>query len=95
MVRAAQSIPLAALQHGTISYSRRFTGGLQTGAHVSRGELIAEVANDDLRSAQAEARLEMDAAAAELDRAERSYKLGVVSPAEYEERRVHAGRACR
>jgi RND family efflux transporter MFP subunit len=90
VVRAAQSIPLTALQHGAISYPRRFAGGLQTGARVSRGELIAEVANDDLRAAQTEARLEMDAAAADFERAERSFKLGVISSAEYAERRVRA-----
>ncbi len=93
VVRAAQSIPIAAPQRGTIRYPRRFAGGLQTGARVSRGELLAEVANDDLQSAQSEARLEMDAAAAELDRAERSYKLGVVSSAEYAERKVRASLA--
>ena len=93
VVRAAQSIPLTAQQHGTIRYPRRFAGGLQTGARVSRGELVAEVDNDDLRAAQTEARLQMDAAAAELDRAERSFKQGVVSSAEYAERRVRANLA--
>jgi len=90
VVRAAQSIPLLAQQRGTIRYARRFAGALQTGAHVTKGELIAEVANDDLRAAQTEARLQMEAAAAEFDRAERSYKLGVVSSAEYAARRVQA-----
>ena len=90
VVRAAQSIPLTAQQHGTISYPRRFANGLQTGARVSRGELMAEVANDDLRAAQTEARLEMEAAASDFERAERSFKLGVISSAEYAERRVRA-----
>ena len=90
VVRAAQSIPLAAQQRGTIRYPRRFASGLQTGARVSRGELIAEVENPDLRAAQTEARLEMDAAAADFDRAQRSYKVGVISEAEHEERRVRA-----
>ena len=86
MVRAAQSIPLTAQQHGTLRYARP----PRTGARVSRGELIAEVANDDLRSAQTEARLEMDAAAAEFQRAERGFKLGLTSSAELDARRVQA-----
>ncbi|MEK6375250.1 MAG: efflux RND transporter periplasmic adaptor subunit [Acidobacteriota bacterium] len=90
VVRAAQSIPLSAQQRGTLRYPRRFANGLQTGARVSRGELIAEVDNDDMKAAQTEARLERDAAAADFDRAERSYKVGVISGAEHEARRVRA-----
>jgi multidrug efflux system membrane fusion protein len=93
VVRAAQSIPIAAQQRGTIRYPHRFANGLQTGARVSRGELIAEIENHDLSAAQTEARLEMDAAAADYDRAERSYKVGVISQAEHEERRVRAALA--
>src|SRR5204863_3787048 len=89
-VRAAQSIPIAAQQRGTIRYPSRFAGGLQTGARVSRGEVIAVVENDDVKAAQTEARLEMDAAAADFERAERSFKLGVISSAEYDGRRVRA-----
>jgi len=90
VVRAAQSIPLAAQQRGTIRYPHRFAGGLQTGARVARGELIAEVVNADLNAAQTEARLEMEAAAADFERAQRSYKVGVISQAEHEEKRVRA-----
>jgi multidrug efflux system membrane fusion protein len=90
VVRAAQSIPLAAQQHGTIRYPQRFGQALQTGARVSRGELIAEVDNDDVRAAQTEAQLQMDAAAANFDRADRSYKLGIVSSAEYAAARFNA-----
>jgi multidrug efflux system membrane fusion protein len=90
VVRAAQSIPLAAQQRGTIRYPHRFAGGLQTGARVVRGELIAEVVNADLTAAQTEARLEMEAAAADFERAQRSYKVGVISQAEHEGKRVSA-----
>ena len=90
VVRAAQSIPLAAQQRGTIRYPRRFANGLQTGARVSRGELIAEVENADVNAAQTEARLEMEAAAADFERAQRSYKVGVISEAEHQEKRVRA-----
>lgn len=90
VVRAAQSIPLAAPQRGTIRYPRRFAGGLQTGARVSRGELIAAIENDDLTAAQTEARLEMDARAADFERAERSFRQGVISSAEHSERRLRA-----
>jgi membrane fusion protein, multidrug efflux system len=90
VVRAAQSIPLAAQQRGTIRYPNRFGGGLQTGARVSRGELIAEVVNADLNAAQTEARLEMEAAAADFERAQRSYKVGVISQAEHDGKRASA-----
>src|SRR5262245_14754684 len=90
VVRAAQSIPLTAPQHGTIRYPRRFAGGLQTGARVARGELIAVIENDDLKAAQTEARLQMEAAAADFERAERSFQQGVISSAEYASRRVQA-----
>lgn len=90
VIRAAQSIPLAAQQRGTIRYPSRFAGGLQTGARVSRGEVIAEIDNDEVKTAQTQARLEMEAAAADLDRAERSYRVGVISAAEYDSRRARA-----
>lgn len=88
VVRAAQSIPLAAQQRGTIRYPSRFANGLQTGVRVSRGELIAEVDNLDVKAAQTEARLEMEAAAADFERAQRSYRVGVISQAEHEEKRA-------
>jgi RND family efflux transporter MFP subunit len=90
VVRAAQSIPLAAQQRGAIRYPQRFANGLQTGARVSRGELIAAVENLDVKAAQTEARLEMEAAAADFERAQRSYKVGVISQAEHEEKHVRA-----
>lgn len=90
VIRAAQSIPLATQQRGTIRYPHRFANGLQTGARVSAGEVIAEIDNDDLQAAQTEARLEMEAATADLDRAERSYKVGVIAATEYDARRTRA-----
>ncbi|MEA2237881.1 MAG: rane fusion protein multidrug efflux system [Thermoanaerobaculia bacterium] len=90
VVRAAQSIPLAAQQRGTIRYPHRFASGLQTGARVTRGEVLADVENLDVNAAQTEARLEMEAAAADFERAQRSYKVGVISQAEHEEKRVRA-----
>lgn len=90
VVRAAESIPLTAQQRGTIRYPRRFAGGLQTGVKVSSGELLAEITNDDLQAAATESKLEMDALAADFARADRSYKLGVISSAEYEAARVRS-----
>lgn len=90
VVRAAQSIPLTAQQRGTIRYPPRFANGLQTGAHVSRGELIGEVQNDDFQAGQTEARLQMEAAASDFERAEHSFQAGVISSAEYSQRRVNA-----
>jgi len=90
VVHAAQSIPVVPQQRGTIRYPQRFANGLQTGARVSRGEVIAYVENDDVRAMQNEARLEMDAAASDFERAERSHKVGVISGDEHESRRVRA-----
>ncbi len=90
VIRAAQSIPLAVQQRGTIRYPSRFASGLQTGARVSRGEVIADIDNAEVKTAQTQARLEMEAAAADLDRAERSYRVGVISAAEYDSRRARA-----
>jgi multidrug efflux system membrane fusion protein len=93
VIRAAQSIPIAAQQGGTIRYPQRFANGLQTGAQIRRGDVIASIENDDVRAAQTEARLQLDAASAELERAERSYQQGVIASAELSERRVRAGLA--
>lgn len=90
VIRAAQSIPVTAQQHGTIRYPRRFANGLLTGARVTRGETLAEIINDDLKAAETEARLEMEAAAADFERAERSYRQGVISSAEHSERGVRS-----
>ncbi len=93
VVRAAQSIPLTGQVRGTVHYPRRFANGLQTGVKVSRGEVIAEIQNDEVKFAQRQAKLEMEAAAADLDRADRSYKQGVVSSAEFAAYRVRAALA--
>src|SRR5258706_14753089 len=68
VVRAAQSVPLAARQRGIISYPARFAGGLRTGERVRRGGPVALCRNDQIVSSQAQARLQMDAAAAEFER---------------------------
>lgn len=90
VIRAAQSVPLTAQQRGAIRYPRRFANGLLTGSHVDRGEVIGTVENDDVQAGQTEARLEREAAAADYERAERSFKLGVISSAEHEALRVRA-----
>jgi len=90
VVRASESIPITSQQRGTIRYPPRFANGLQTGVHVTRGEFIAEVRNEDLHSEQTEARLTMDGAAADYDRARRSYREGVISSAELDSRRLRA-----
>lgn len=93
VVRAAQSVPLAARQRGIISYPARFAGGLRTGERVRRGETIALIRNDQIVSSQAQARLQMDAAAAEFDRKKRSHEAGIVSAAEYSAAQVSAALA--
>ena len=78
VVRAAQSIPLTAQQRGTIAYPKRFANGLQTGVAVRKGDLLAEVRNDDVKFEQTQARLQAEAAAAEFDRERRSFEQGIV-----------------
>lgn len=83
VVRAAQSIPLAATQRGTLVLAPRFRDGLRTGESVRRGEWIAEVRNDAVLFSRTQARLQMEAAQADHERMARSYRDGVVSHAEY------------
>lgn len=90
VVRAGQTIPLAAAQRGTVVYARRFANGLETGAGVRKGELLAEVRNDQVLFARRQSQLQMEAADADFQRSKRSYELGVVSPAEYSSYRVRA-----
>ncbi len=90
VVRAARSTPLVTVAGGTVRYPSRFVSGLQTGARVSRGEQMATLVNDRIAFAETQARLQMDAAAADLDRARRSFEQGVVSGAEHAEKAVRA-----
>ena len=90
VVRAARTIPLEAVDGGDIEYSPRFRGGLMTGAAVTRGETIAELRNDRLTFQRTQARLQMEATNAELERAQRSFEQGVISAAELNERKYRA-----
>lgn len=83
VVRAAQTIPLTATQRGTLLLAPRFRDGLRTGEAVRAGELIAEVRNDQVLFSRTQARLQMEAAAADHERMERSHRDGVVSHAEF------------
>lgn len=90
VVRASETVPVTALKQGAIVYAKRFASGLRTGEEVRAGEVIAEVRNDQSEFATRQARLEMEAAAADFDRAKRSFELGVVSSAEYSSYKVRA-----
>ena len=90
VVRASETVPLVALKAGSIAYAQRFARGLRTGESVRAGEIIAEIRNDQSDFATRQARLEMDAAAADFDRSKRSYEQGVVSSAEYSTYKVRA-----
>ena len=83
VVRAAQTIPLTATQRGKLVLAPRFRDGLRTGEAVKRGELIAEVRNDQVVFSRTQARLQMEAADADHERMARSYRDGVVSNADY------------
>lgn len=93
VVRAAQSVPLTAQQRGVVSYPARFAGGLRTGEHVARGEVLAIVRNDQVLSNQTQMKLQMDAAAADFERARRSHEAGLVSAAEYSAAQTRAALA--
>jgi RND family efflux transporter MFP subunit len=90
VVRAARTIPLEAVQGGTLVYPRRFAGGLQTGARVRRGETIAELRNDQVILHRTQARLQLEAANAEFERARLSFEAGVVSGSEFSARKIAA-----
>lgn len=82
-IRPQRSIPIVTLTGGTIRYAGRFASGLETGASVRNGELLATIVNDKLASAQEQERLRMEASDADLERAKRSFAEGVMSAAEY------------
>lgn len=83
VVRAANTIPITATQRGTLVLAPRFRDGLRTGEKVRRGELIAEVRNDQVVFSRTQARLQMEAAQSDHERMERSHSEGLVSSAEY------------
>ena len=83
VVRASKTIPLTATQRGTLTLAPRFREGLRTGEQVRRGELIAEVRNDQVVFTRTQARLQMEAAEADHERMERSHREGLVSSAEF------------
>lgn len=83
VVRASKTIPLTATQRGTLVLASRFRDGLRTGEQVKRGELIAEVRNDQVLFSRTQARLQMEAAQSDHERMERSHREGLVSSAEY------------
>ena len=83
VVRASKTIPLSATQRGTLVLAPRFREGLRTGEQVRRGELIAEVRNDQVVFSRTQARLQMEAAQSDHERMERSHREGLVSSAEY------------
>src|SRR5258706_14859799 len=93
VVRAAQSVPLTARQRGVVTYPARFDGGLRTGERVTRGETIAVIRNDDVVSLRTQAKLQMDAAAAEFERKKRSHEAGIVSAADFSSAQVSAALA--
>lgn len=90
VVRAERSTPLVSVAGGTVRYPGRFASGLQTGARVARGEVIVEVRNDQVISAQTQSRMQMEAAAADYERARRSFEQGVMSGAEHSTYEVRA-----
>jgi len=91
VVRAAQSIPVTAQQRGTIVYAG--SSGLRTGVAVRKGELLAEVRNDDVRFEQTQARLQAEAAAADFERERRGFEQGIVSSAQFNAAKVRASLA--
>jgi membrane fusion protein (multidrug efflux system) len=82
-VRAAESLPLVVVHGGRIRYAPRFRSGLLTGALVTAGEPLAEITNTQSESLLRQARLQMEAAESDYERADRSFKAGILSPAEH------------
>jgi membrane fusion protein (multidrug efflux system) len=70
---AQVTVPVA----GRLDYPARFAGGLESGAEVREGEVLARIASHDADADLAEARLRVDLTAAELDRHQRAFDAGV------------------
>ena len=81
-VQPATTVEVVSTVAGTLSYPSRFGGGLRTGEPVAAGEVLAVVANEALELELAEARLNDRSAQAELERARRSFREGLVSEAD-------------
>jgi multidrug efflux system membrane fusion protein len=82
IVRAAETFPLTVQRSGTVIYAHRFAGGLRTGERVRADEPIAEVRNDQTEFANRQAKLQLEASEADLDRKRRGYDLGVSTSVE-------------
>lgn len=81
-VRAKETAAVVAPLSGSVTYAARFAGGVRTGDEVKAGEVIATLDSESARHALAEARIQAEAAEADLGRLERGRAAGVVSEVE-------------
>ncbi|MEM1204664.1 MAG: efflux RND transporter periplasmic adaptor subunit [Acidobacteriota bacterium] len=89
-VEPAERLEIRPRFPGNIRYAPRFAGGLPTGARVTSGEPLFTVDNPELALREAEARLVLRGAEAELDRAKRGVDGGFLSVAELRTREIEA-----
>ncbi|HEY5610290.1 MAG TPA: hypothetical protein VIL97_03715, partial [Thermoanaerobaculia bacterium] len=68
-VRPSETISIATVTGGTLSYPPRFRAGLRSGEDVRQGEVLAFVENESARYTLAEARLVAESAQHNFDRA--------------------------
>jgi RND family efflux transporter MFP subunit len=81
VVRPSGMADVTAPVAGRIDYPGRFGDGLDTGAEVGAGEVLARIASQDSVAELAEARLRVDQTSSELDRHQRAFDAGVESAA--------------
>jgi RND family efflux transporter MFP subunit len=90
VVRPAETVPLVAVNSGTISYPSRFPVGLRTGEKVRAGEMLARVSNEMVRLELIESRLQSESAATELERVSAGLEAGIIPLAEYSRQKLQA-----
>lgn len=92
-VRSRGRVPLVAPVSGRVRYAPRFADGLRSGTEVRAGEVLLFVDNDDVEFRLSEARLDVEAASAELERARLGAEAGVTPTAELRRLEIEADRA--
>lgn len=88
VVAPAQRVELRTREAGRVRYAPRFAQGLRVGERVDKGELLFVLENDDIELQVAEAKLQAQGAAAELERARRGVEGGFLPEMDLKNREI-------
>lgn len=88
IVEPGQRVDLRTHEGGKIRYASRFSNGFRAGERVSKGETLFHLENDDIELLVAEAKLQSQGAAAELERARRGVEGGFLPEMDLKNRQI-------